>query len=1698
MNPTIVSVGIWCAVAFVAALAFVALAALNGKGVNPLDEIFGRYRKQSILGLILLPILIIKLIAFASVKAPTNDASQMVGMAWPGRQAPVPWFESGFTSNELASGYALWRVGTNEVWNFDLMPGAHVIESWRLRGAAVDWAVCATTNLGPVAMTTDGRLVTTNGVFTAYDGQLAIVPEVNWTLLGTNAPSRAWWAETPWESTVFTWQNAFLGRDTNTPVSVQAEFTREGDFICRHDLAAAGTNLTSELYYRIRSEDMEEGDRDGDGLSTIDEVSVYHTDPGLVDSDGDGLPDGDEVGSGTDPTTRSVPNEEIVARIVGSPTNELYRSATSFKPELQLSALKLWDGFAADWPEGMTNLVYERTLNLGTVNGWQQYFLSSKADAAGDWDLRGLVLEWDDGAGNCGTALASPYGDSMPLPLTNSTVTIRLRAIGPKVRSPKPMYLIGYVPSVEISGGTPICDESGDERALCFSAGNGSMTLSVTIDRSHRPCKAAPSTDELALPGLADMGLGSGGAMTYEGNENGGMITVTRPGCFQLPAFKVDDPFTPDPRPRLMAPRGGAGSGGDGKWILCLDPSIDFSGDHKFVSTGFSYNPENGDYDIVYNYPLDSKCLWRNWQKSESGYWNCRCEPEVAAGGGADELPFVEKTYEINDAGTEATGFVKVFGRQVWTGTAMHSWRDVGAGGGVSCGSQRLSEEDECGDCEAGCADGDCDRASGSDINSVKFRLSLGMPRQGQHSGFVYFESEEPVAVTTGLFAVKRRDDAAVTDETSGAERTITCYDTNGRRVAMAPMTGGVRLTVTVRETQVLEDVWEVFNEGGGTSVIRIRQLSRLNNVMSDATYACDEDGVWSKTDNVTGIVETLERVDLVNDPTDGKLYETRTKCDADGNQLDRVYTESSRIGSFGNAVLRETYWEQDTGSQVKWRAATYWNDVAHRDRHGQLKLLTGNSVAWEYHDYDVRGFETLRVEQRNGSAVPTAFPEVVAGDLYWANGLADAIVTVYDYTPFAGDSRHRDEADLPRCETRYVVRNGRATCIARTWTRYAHIEYDGYDCVKAETWRASSATSRREDVDNAYSYVITYGETEGGVPLVLRGEVAEELDEDGTQTCRCVWEGWGSITEETHKWFGGVEFPTYEVVERDSDFGNELRRATCLSDNDDVVDEEVSTYDEKNRLRSTTYADGTSLTNAFSCCRKLWSVDRQGRKTLRSAVTGQDRLYYADEEVWLRGVSTNGKYRVTQHFFDGLGREIETVTRIGNSPGAYAVPSASSPTGADFVSYATTAYPDGGDDSVISVDARGKMTVRERTEYEDRVESLVSVYCDEYASSPDLQTRDLQYRNGTGVTEKSWDGKWTRETEVSDYDSDGCEVRYEVVASSDYGTVTNRITRSDFLGRTVLEDTPLGTTATTYRDATTRVESTTYSATGVLRVEEPVYNAWGESVGSVQDGVTNRTDECYETDPDGNWWKVTRSVTASADEVASVTERREQLTGREAGVVRRRIDVDADGVTEETVEDFDSVNGESATVVSNAVQGVTMSIAQYGLIQERFAPDRTESYGYDALGRWAASKKLLGGTFVWSEAQSYDAAGAVVARRTYTNETDFVAETCAYDSYGRRVSATDALGNVKVTRYDAVGNVVEQSGATWPVRYEYDTAGRRVSLSTTKDGRIWDVTRWSYDPQTGKCMAKRYPDGSQAGFGGLLALDRASISETF
>jgi len=48
-------------------------------------------------------------------------------------------------------------------------------------------------------------------------------------------------------------------------------------------------------------ETLDTADFDGDGLTNLDEISIYHTDPLNPDSDGDGLPDGWEVAHSLDP-----------------------------------------------------------------------------------------------------------------------------------------------------------------------------------------------------------------------------------------------------------------------------------------------------------------------------------------------------------------------------------------------------------------------------------------------------------------------------------------------------------------------------------------------------------------------------------------------------------------------------------------------------------------------------------------------------------------------------------------------------------------------------------------------------------------------------------------------------------------------------------------------------------------------------------------------------------------------------------------------------------------------------------------------------------------------------------------------------------------------------------------------------------------------------------------------------------------------------------------------------------------------------------------------------------------------------------------------------------------------------------------------------------------------------------------------------
>ncbi len=96
------------------------------------------------------------------------------------------------------------------------------------------------------------------------------------------------------------------------------------------------------------------------------------------------------------------------------------------------------------------------------------------------------------------------------------------------------------------------------------------------------------------------------------------------------------------------------------------------------------------------------------------------------------------------------------------------------------------------------------------------------------------------------------------------------------------------------------------------------------------------------------------------------------------------------------------------------------------------------------------------------------------------------------------------------------------------------------------------------------------------------------------------------------------------------------------------------------------------------------------------------------------------------------------------------------------------------------------------------------------------------------------------------------------------------------------------------------------------------------------------------------------------------------------------------------------------------------------------------------------------------------------------------------YDPRGNRteVDAEDTPNpaggehdNITITAYDSYGRVETVTGATYPVSYTYDYAGRMKTM-TTNGAAGAAITAWNYSPSTGLLDSKRY-DSNPAGTAG-------------
>ena len=1674
---------------------------------EPLKIVLDRFSRLGWFNKIAVLFIVVQLTMFGGAKHGTNDVDQtggptnappmMAGMPSPtsGREpdSPLsPTNESRIAEADYDNGYVLCRVGTNETHDFTAPEGALVATNWMRRGAADD---CQRLDLGGMTFPFRDLLVTNliafadgtvrfspGAAFPSFAESLGIVPEANWSQLdASRRPSVFWSRRIGHDRFVMTWQNALLGRELANGVSYQVELNRNGGIICRYE--RPGTNVTSASYHRLMDADRTNPDADGDGLTTEEEIFDTGTDPHLADTDGDGVPDGEEArlrtsafsrdtdgdayADATDPHPTTADAREdadgdglpddwkngwfgegaavsltddpgqdginnLNALLMGvnplaSGTNGFVETASAKPVNLNAWAL-VPSAFSFVAPVGTSNLV-ARTFAVGRTSPWQHLLVSSCPNRPEGWESADIAIVWH--AGDLSGVVPASAADSWRIPLgadfVSETMTFEVVATGPQPSLSRPLYLLRWTPHLEFrpSGDVSVFRQDRLRVAVRPNPVTGAYELpfAMSDDYPHRGGLDAEVVQSLGMPPVAGL------------KTEGRTFSVFSPEAFDLP------PEGTQPPSRLIFYR------------MIIDNSCE-------VSSG----PRASQYATPY--PLDTRAARRSYQAMTT-------VP-------ADETISVTLLPDIPELGyTNLTPQVRAPRRLLGAapGPGLTPPADVGPTvegdpctndtTRVESGPDGHDPEPDPENPDPGCR---CNR-DGTSLGSFRIRISLGEPGKDERSGYLWTVVTGRTAVAASIFSILGTEGvSAVTNDVGDV--TIVCSDNGGRTIVVSNVVDGVDIPVRLASGE-LDGIWRIRNPGGDLSTIRAVRLTHLFNATSDETYAIrhDDDGnvLWEQTDNIRGVRRVLrETADPANPEFVREEFERTYLAGRLIREETRTY-ECIGAGVFGVRRLASAEGFDERGWHSESR--TYWCDARNRHRHGKLRSVRSDRQAWAYHDYDSAGRETVRIEQLDGSP----FPELAEISLDASLGDdVSAKVTLQGYeTSSAGDAADRNDSELPRLTETYVRRNGDEPVLISRTERICTRECDSRGIpvrriVTTEGFGAAVRTSTRLEYPQ-----------DAAVPAVLRGMEIYSEEPDGTAVETEYATSNSFIIATARTSFNGNYRKTYAVTVTDAAFGNVVREETRLTANDAVIEWTDHTYDDRRRLRSSAYSDGTSETNAYSCCRLLWKRDREGRKTLRSARTGTDSLYYAEEDVWRAGVAEDGRFRIVQHFFDGLGRETNTVTYAGSNEGEAVDPVA--PTGGQEPVARTTEYADEWNcRASVATDERGAVTDRWEYSLENLVESHSQTTADEKMFGEDRTT----YRGGRTETYRWWDNKWTRQTASTGYGADGSRVDAIVTDSSDCGVVTNSVITYDPLGRVMSSVTPLGTSVFAYDGATTRVLAETVTAGGVVRVRSCLYDDCGEEVGSVADGVTERSDVTYE-ETSNAWWRVTTESTACEGGTNAMTVTREQLTGLGDGLRSRTITDIIGGVKSCKTVAFDYGSGVATETLTSSAASPVVSRSVYGIETSRTAEGEEVASFFDAWGRCVgrARSPLDASTQVPIEYCLYDAVGDLIEKGVFTNGTEAVAEFYEYDQLGNRTAVVNANGEEVLSAYDAQGNLVSEGGATYPVRYDYDTANRRIAMRTTRDGEMWDETRWTYDPVTGLCTSKRRADGTTVSY---------------
>jgi len=618
------------------------------------------------------------------------------------------------------------------------------------------------------------------------------------------------------------------------------------------------------------------------------------------------------------------------------------------------------------------------------------------------------------------------------------------------------------------------------------------------------------------------------------------------------------------------------------------------------------------------------------------------------------------------------------------------------------------------------------------------------------------------------------------------------------------------------------------------------------------------------------------------------------------------------------------------------------------------------------------------------------------------------------------------------------------------------------YPYTNGMAWSGNTKTVIHPD-GRMESYSYAYGNYSTNADPSLN-----EFTVNSTGSYLCV-----SVTNGTSASPSGIAYKTTKEVTIKDVYGRVVHEETYVYTGSDYkrIKWQVNILNQSGQVIASYRSDNTMEEASWGCCGKEWEKTSEGIEYSMS----YDALGRVIQKIKEGCTNTSPAQPdiYTTYTYDAMGRQLSRVTTAG---GIYLTNSTQYDLAGRVVQttdeaglVTTTAYTNDG--RKVMVTMPGGVT-RITEHYKDgKIKSIT----------------------GTGVTAQYYEygideatgWQWTK------------------VYSGSSNSLAWTKTYTDLLGRTIREEKAgfggvILTNNYTYNNKGQLVKVSGFGSTAPTCYE---YDALGNQIRSGQDINKDgdldlasmdriQEQESLFEEYDNSWWQKTIQKTYPVDNSAmAVTSSisRTRLSGFVSNITSETRNIDIAG--NETII-LTAIDRDNRTVITSTdfadstTDAVTISIN--GLMQSsRSKTGLITSYGYDAIGRQISVTEPRTG----KRLTHYDSKGRIdYVEDAATNRTWYFYSSAT----GQKIAESNVCGKVTRYGYDMKGQLIKMWGDTvYPVKYEFDTYGRMVSMSTYRGGSGWggenwptsscgtaDTTVWQYDEASGLLTNKLYADG--------------------